>query len=121
MTGDPTIFATLSKPKGGHVSFGDNSKGKIIGVGNIGGNPSPLIENVFLVDELKYNLLSTSQLFDNGYKIIFETNKCFIIDCSNNNIIYTGNRTANVYIIDIVSLVNNSNCIVAKDDNIKWI
>ena len=53
MTGDPTIFATLSKQKGGHVTFGDNSQGKIINIGNIGGNPSLLIENVFLVDKLK--------------------------------------------------------------------
>ena len=60
MTSDPTIFATLSKQKGGHVTFGDNSKGKIIGVSNIGGNPSPLIENIFLVDKFKYNLLSIS-------------------------------------------------------------
>ena len=46
--------------------------------------------------------------------INFETNKCIIIDCANNNIIYTSNRTANVYIIDIVSSVNISNCLVAK-------
>ena len=71
MTGDPTIFATLSKQNGGHVTFGDNSQGKIIGKGNISGNPSPLIENVFLVDKLKYNLLSISQLCDKGYKIKF--------------------------------------------------
>ena len=74
---------------------------------------------MYLVYKLKYNLLGTSQLCD--YKINFETNKYFIIDCSNNNIIYTGTRSANVYIIDIVSSVNSNNCIVAKDDNIKWI
>ena len=48
-------------------------------------------------------------------------NTYFIIDCSNNNIIYTGNRITNVYIIDIVSSFNGSNCLVAKDNNIKWI
>ena len=101
-------FANLSKQKGGHVTFGDNSKGKIIGISNIGGNPSPLIENIFLVDKLKYNLLSISQLCDKGYKINFKIDKCFVIDCSN-NIIYTGNRIVIVYIIDIVSSFNDSN------------
>ena len=72
MTGDPTIIATLSKQKDGHVTFGDNSKAKIIGVGNIDGNPSPLIENVFLVDKFKYNILSISQLCDKVYKINFK-------------------------------------------------
>ena len=64
MTGDPTIFTTLSKQKDGHVTFDDNSQGKIIGIGNVGGNPSPLIQIIILVDKLKYNLLSISQLCD---------------------------------------------------------
>ena len=59
------------KVEGGHVTFGDNSKGKIISIGNIGGNPFPLIENIFLVDKLKYNMLSISQLCDKGYKVNF--------------------------------------------------
>ena len=120
ITGDLTIFATLSKQKGGHITFGDNSQGKIIGKGNIGGNPSPLIENVFLMDKLKYNLLSISQLCDKGYRINFEKDKYFISDYSN-NVIYTRNRIANVYIIDILSTFNGNNCLIAKDNNIKWI
>ena len=47
--------------------------------------------------------------------------KYFIIDCSNNNVIYTKNRIVNVYIIDIISSFSGSNCFVAKDNNIKWI
>ncbi|RVW67413.1 hypothetical protein CK203_065207 [Vitis vinifera] len=35
MTGDESKFAFLTKRKGGYVTFGDNSKGKIIGQGNI--------------------------------------------------------------------------------------
>ena len=77
-----------------------------------------MIENVFLVDKLKYNLLSISQLCDKGYKINFEKDKWSIFDCTD-NAIYTGNRIVNVYIIDIVSSFNGSNCLVAKDNNIK--
>ncbi|RVW58347.1 Copia protein [Vitis vinifera] len=36
MTGDESKFAFLTKRKGGYVTFGDNSKGRIIGQGNIG-------------------------------------------------------------------------------------
>ena len=109
----------LSKQKGGYITFDDNSQGKIIGKGNISGNhPSSLIENIFLVDKLKYNLLSISQLCDKGYKINFEKDKYFISDCTD-NIIYTENRIANVYIIDIVSSFNGNNCLVAKENNIK--
>ena len=51
MTWDINNFATLSRyVKGGIVSFGDDSKGTIIGIGNIKIGTSPLIENVVLVD-----------------------------------------------------------------------
>ena len=52
------------------MTFGDNGKGRIIGHGSIGNNSSSLIENVLLVDGLKHNLLSISQLCDKGFKVI---------------------------------------------------
>ena len=36
--------------------LGDNGKGRIIGHGSIDNNSSSFIENVLLVDGLKYNL-----------------------------------------------------------------
>ena len=49
-------------------TFGDNAKGRIIGQGNIGNVTFSLIESVLLVDGLKHNLLSISQLCDKGLK-----------------------------------------------------
>ena len=71
MTNDRAMFSTLKSKKGGHVTFGDNSKGKIIGVGSSGKNSSPIIENVLLVEGLKHNLLSINQLYDKDYRVIF--------------------------------------------------
>lgn len=71
MTGNKAMFATLQPKDGGYVTFGDNSKGKIIGVGSIGKNPSPIIENVLFVEGLKHNLISISQLCDKCYRVIF--------------------------------------------------
>ena len=72
MTGDESKFAFLTKKNGGYVTFRDNAKGRIIGQGNIGNGTSSLIESVLLVDGLKHNLLSISQLCDKGFKVIFE-------------------------------------------------
>ncbi|CAL5333948.1 unnamed protein product [Camellia sinensis] len=36
MTGDKSFFTKLSSKDGGFVTFGDNKKGKIIGIGSIG-------------------------------------------------------------------------------------
>ena len=73
MTGDESQFITLDAKNGGMVTFGDNGKGKIIGIGNIGIAPFKYIKNILLVDGLKYNLLSISQFCDKGYKVIFES------------------------------------------------
>ncbi|XP_028089094.1 uncharacterized protein LOC114289549 [Camellia sinensis] len=50
MTRDKAMFLSLQPKEGGYVTFGDNSKGKIIGTGSIGKAHSPVIENVLLVE-----------------------------------------------------------------------
>lgn len=60
MTRDWSLLSNLKKNDGGHPTFGDNSKGKIIGVENIGNNSSLSFENVLLFDNLKHKLLSVS-------------------------------------------------------------
>ena len=71
MTWDINNFATLLRcHEGGTVTLEDDSKGKIVSIGNIKFDSSPLIENVVLVDGLKHNLLSISQLCDRGFKVI---------------------------------------------------
>ena len=58
MTGDKSMFASLFTKDGGYVTFGDNSKGKIISIGNVGKEPSHIIEYILFTDGLKHNLIS---------------------------------------------------------------
>ena len=60
MTRDESLFQELNKNKSGNISFGDNSKGVIRGIGTIGNNSHTLIKNVLLVKNLKFNLLNIS-------------------------------------------------------------
>ena len=46
MTGKANLFTHLEMKKGGKVTFGDNAKGKIIGIGRVGKKYSTYIENV---------------------------------------------------------------------------
>nr|KYP31481.1 hypothetical protein KK1_048179 [Cajanus cajan] len=81
MTGDPSKFSSLKLKKEGFVTYGDNNKGKILGHGNIGNSSSStLIENVLLVEGVKHNFLSISQLSDKGFKIEFDNTCCLICD-----------------------------------------
>ena len=121
MTSHKFIFASLSLKDGGYVTFEDNSKGKIIGIGNIGNDPTPIIENLLLVDRLKHNLLSISQLFDKGNRVIFDKSSCIIKNTNDNNILFIGQRIENVYIFkldDVASL--DGACLAAINDN-NWL
>ena len=60
--------------EGGAVGFGGNQTGKIIGTRTIG-NSSISINNVWLVDRLRHNLLSISQFCDTGYDVMFDKNQ----------------------------------------------
>ena len=59
MTGDKDQFVTL-ETKEGVVTFGDNGKGHIVGIGKIQITPLTILENVLLVKGLKHNLISIS-------------------------------------------------------------
>ena len=64
MTRDKEQFNKLDAKDGGHVTFGNNAKRKIISIGKIGNPQSLSIHHVLFIDGLKYNLLSISQLYD---------------------------------------------------------
>ena len=78
ITGDRSKFWLLIENEGGQVTFEENSKGKIIGLGKVGKNPSSYIDEVMLVEGLAYNLLSISQLCDKRHKVLFDTEACTI-------------------------------------------
>jgi len=58
MTGDVSKFINLKWKPDGFVTYGDNNRGRILGVGDIGGDDDVIIKDVLLVDGLKHNLLS---------------------------------------------------------------
>ena len=80
ITGDKTKFSKLELKEEGFVTYGDNNKGKILGNGVIGNESCFNIKNVLLVEGLKHNLISISQLCDKGFKVMFEPNSCLIFD-----------------------------------------
>jgi len=101
MTGDASKFTHISPKKSGHVTYGDNNKGRILGVGKIGRNSSTSIENVLLVEGLNHSLLSVSQLCDKDYLVFFYSHHCVIENKHDRNIKHISYRTNNVYMINL--------------------
>ena len=111
---EPHDFTSLTVFFGYQVTFGDNSKGKVLGVGNIGGQHSQFIKDVYLVDSLKYNLLSISQLCDLYYKLVFEPTKCLILSMDKNELFFTGFRKSNIYVINLSVVIDHKKCLIAN-------
>ncbi|RDX58410.1 hypothetical protein CR513_62276, partial [Mucuna pruriens] len=78
MTRERSMFQDLSSKLGGWITFGGNQKGKIVGIGRIGKHPFPSI-NMLFVEILKHNILSISQLCENGYDVSFNKGECKVI------------------------------------------
>lgn len=76
MTSNKNMFTHFDEIDCGHVRFGDNATGRIIGKGTIGANPK--IEDVAFVEGLKFNLLSVNQLCDKGTEVRFKRKKCLV-------------------------------------------
>jgi hypothetical protein len=53
------------------VTFGDDKKGKVLGTGVIKVNNNFMLKDVTLVNKLRYNLLSVSQLVDANLDVLF--------------------------------------------------
>jgi hypothetical protein len=54
-----------------YVTFGDDKKGKVVGIGIIKVNDHFTLNDVALVDRLRYKLLSISQLVDADLDVLF--------------------------------------------------
>ena len=73
MTGDKDRFLTLIKERDGSISFENDDSTKIIGKGTVRiGNKNTKAENVLLVEDMKHNFLSVSQMCDQCHKITFD-------------------------------------------------
>jgi hypothetical protein len=64
------------------VTFGDDKKGKVLGTGIIKVNDCFTLNDVALVDKLRYNLFSISQLVDADLDVLFHKSGSHVLDSS---------------------------------------
>jgi hypothetical protein len=103
MTGDARMFNSInSNDNNGYesITFGDNGKGKVKGLGKIAISNNLSISNVLLVESLNFNLLSVPQLCDLGFKCIFGVDDVEILSVDGSNLIFKGFRYENLYFVD---------------------
>ena len=72
MSGDKSLFSNLEKSDGGYVIFGDKKHSKVVDRVLIDAPRIHRLENILLIDGLKSNLLSNSQMSILILKSIFQ-------------------------------------------------
>jgi hypothetical protein len=103
MTGDSRMFNSIHANESNgidNITFGDNGKGKVKGLGKIAISTDLSISNVLLVESLDFNLLSVAQLCNLGFKCIFGVDDVEIISVDDSNLIFKGFRYENLYLVD---------------------
>ncbi|KAA0068135.1 gag-pol polyprotein [Cucumis melo var. makuwa] len=83
MTRNASFFSELRECNVGSVMMCDKEKGKIIGKGTIDQPGLPYILNVKLGKGLSANLISISDLCDQGYSISFSKDRCNVMNSQN--------------------------------------
>jgi hypothetical protein len=125
MIGDKDMFLMLKKEKDGFVSFWNDNLARIIGKGTIKiESKDAMEENVLLVKDMKHNLLSVSQMCDQGCIIVFDSKKWETRKAESDKLVATTVRTPrNIYVLNEIG---KEICFLGKDDeswlwNKRWV
>ena len=122
MTGDARMFNSINtNGNDGYdsITFGDNGKGKVKGLGKIAISNDMSISNVLLVESLNFNLLSVAQLCDLGFKCIFGVDDVEIISVDGSNLIFKG-LDMRIYTW-LISMLVKLNCQHACSLSLVWV
>jgi hypothetical protein len=113
MTGNKKRFSSLTPlSHKEYVTFGDNKKGKVLGTGVIKVNDCFTLNDVALVDRLRYNLLSISQLCDADMSELFRKSDLHVLD-SSGKCVCDISRIGNVFQADFLSAQSSLRCLIS--------
>ncbi|GJV76334.1 ribonuclease H-like domain-containing protein [Tanacetum coccineum] len=110
MTGNKAYLSDYEDFNGGFVAFGSDPKGgKITGKGKIK-TANLDFDDVYFVDELKFNLFSVSQMCDKKNSVLFTESECLILSPSfklldESQVVLRAPRKDGVYSLDLKNIV----------------
>jgi hypothetical protein len=98
MTGTLELLSSYVNKEGSSVTFGGNQKGKIKGYGMIV-KGEITVNQVYYVDGLKHNLISVSQLCDNGMDVMFKIKYCVMYKADTLIEVMRADRRGDLYLL----------------------
>jgi hypothetical protein len=94
-----------------YVTFGDDKKDKVLGTGVIKVNDCFTLNDIALVDRLRYNLLSVSQLCDAYLSVLFHKSDSHALD-SSAKCVCGISRIGNIFQADFSSTQSFLRCLI---------
>jgi hypothetical protein len=95
-----------------YITFGDNGRGRVHSVGTVKVSESVTLRCVSLVKSLGYNLLSVSQVLDEGFEVRFKTGCSHFLD-SRGDLVCTIVPEGQIFRADFCQCVGSPRCLVA--------
>ncbi|WVZ76914.1 hypothetical protein U9M48_024833 [Paspalum notatum var. saurae] len=102
-----------------HIIFGDKGTGKVKGVGAVPVSESFMLRDVALVGNLGYNLLSVSQLLEEGYEVRFKKGCSRVLDAQE-SLVCPVLPFGKVFCVDFLSSSGPSRCLMAGPSSDLW-
>jgi hypothetical protein len=95
------------------MTFGDDKKGKLLGTSVIKVNDFFTVNDVALVDKLRYNLISVSQLVDADLDVFFCKSSSHVLD-SSGNVVCGISHIGNVFQADFSFAQSSIKCLLSQ-------
>jgi hypothetical protein len=96
-----------------YVTFGDGKKGKVLSTDVIKVNDCLTLNDVALVDRLRYNLLSVSQLCDADLSVLFHKYDSHVVDSSGKHVGGIS-HIGNIFQADFSSSQSTLRCLISQ-------
>jgi hypothetical protein len=114
MTGDKKWFSSLTPlSHNEYVTFGDDKKGKVLSTDVIMVNDFFTLNDVALVDKLRYNLLFVSQLVDADLDVLFHKSDSYVLDSSGKRVCDIS-HIGNVFQADFSFAQSSIKCFISQ-------
>jgi hypothetical protein len=110
-------LTTLSDKE--YLTFGDDKKGKMLGTGIIKVNDFFTFNDVSLVDKLRHNLLSISQLVDANLDVVFRKSGSQVLD-SSSSLVCGISRIGKVFQDDFSFAQFFVKCLISQSSSELW-
>ncbi|WVZ89082.1 hypothetical protein U9M48_035536 [Paspalum notatum var. saurae] len=120
MTGHRKWFSNLNPVSTKeYITFGDNGQGKVMGVGSVSLSAKLSLREVAFVRNLGFNLVSVSQLLDEGFEVRFKKGACCALDAEKTPVCSLL-PFGQVFRVDLTSISGPARCLVASPSADIW-